>query len=78
MIVFSRWRYKEEDLRQEIVKTTTLATGLAFGGDIVFSLGGIPLGLNVEIGQGFGRKKTSFQSKGLAGVYVGGGVHAYF
>ncbi len=76
MIVFSGWRYSASCLT--IVKTTTLATGLAFGGDIVFSLGGIPLGLNVEIGQGFGRKKTSFQSKGLAGVYVGGGVHVYF
>ena len=69
---------KEEDLRQEIVKTTTLGTGLAFGGEIVFSLGGIPLGLNVDIGQGFGRKKTGSQSKGLAGVYAGGGIHAYF
>ena len=69
---------KEADIRQEIVKTTTLATGIAFGGEIVFSLGGIPLGLNVEIGQGFGRKKTGSQSKGLAGVYAGGGVHAYF
>lgn len=69
---------KEEDLRQEAVKTTTLGTGLAFGGEIVFSLGGIPLGLNVEIGQGFGREKTGSQSKGLAGVYAGGGVHAYF
>ena len=50
----------------------------AFGGEIVFSLGGIPLGLNVEIGQGFGRKKNGSQSKGLAGVYAGGGIHAYF
>lgn len=69
---------KEEDLREETVKTTTLATGLAFGGELVFSLGGIPLGLNVEIGQGFGREKTGSQSKGLAGVYAGGGIHAYF
>ncbi len=69
---------KEEDLHRETVKTTTLATGLAFGGELVFSLGGIPLGLNVEIGQGFGREKTSSQSKGLAGVYAGGGIHAYF
>ena len=69
---------KEADFRQETVKTTTLATGIAFGGEIVFSLGGIPLGLNVEIGQGFGKKKTGSQSKGLAGVYAGGGVHAYF
>ena len=69
---------KEEDLRQETVKTMTLATGIAFGGEIVFSLGGIPLGVNVEIGQGFGREKTGSQSKGLAGVYAGGGIHAYF
>ena len=73
------WQQKnEESFRQEIVKTTTLATGLSFGGEIVFSLGGIPLGVNVEIGQGFGRKKTNSQSKGLAGVYAGGGIHAYF
>ena len=73
------WRYeKEEDSHQEIVKTKTLVAGLAFGGELVFSLGGIPLGLNVEIGQGFGREKTSSQSKRLAGVYVGGGMHAYF
>ena len=72
------WQQKEEGFRQETVKTTTLATGLSFGGEIVFSLGGIPLGLNVEIGQGFGRKKTGSQSNGLAGVYAGGGIHAYF
>ncbi len=72
------WQQKEEDLREEPVKTTTLATGLAFGGELVFSLGGIPLGLNVEIGQGFGREKIGSQSKGLAGVYAGGGIHAYF
>ncbi len=70
------WQQKEEG--QETVKTTTLATGLAFGGELVFSLGGIPLGLNVEIGQGFGREKNGSQSKGLAGVYAGGGIHAYF
>ena len=73
------WRYKKEpDLRQEIVKSTTLGGGLAFGGELVFSLGGIPLGLNVEIGQGFGREKTNSQPKNLAGVYAGGGIHAYF
>ena len=72
------WQQKEESLQQEPIKTTTLATGLSFGGELVFSLGGIPLGLNVEIGQGFGREKTSSQSKGLAGVYAGGGIHAYF
>ena len=73
------WRYKtEQDLRQEIVKTTTLGVGLAFGGELVFSLVGIPLGLNVEIGQGFGREKSGSQSKDRAGVYVGTGIHAYF
>ena len=73
------WRYKKEpDLRDEIVKSTTLGGGLAFGGELVFSLGGIPLGLNVAVGQGFGREKTDSQSKGLAGVYVGCGIHAYF
>ena len=68
------WQYKEEQNRL----TTTLGAGLAFGGELVFSLGGIPLGLNVGIGQGFGRKKDGSQSQGLAGVYIGGGVHAYF
>ena len=58
--------------------TTTLGGGIAFGGELVFSLGGIPLGLNVEVGQGFGREETNSESKGLAGVYVGMGIHAYF
>ncbi len=58
--------------------TTTLGGGIAFGGELVFSLGGIPLGLNVEVGQGFGREETDSESKGLAGVYVGMGIHAYF
>ncbi len=69
------WRYKKAS---ELPTTTTLAGGLAFGGELVFSLGGIPLGLNVAIGQGFGRESTSTESKPLAGVYVGAGVHAYF
>ncbi len=73
------WQYKKEvELHQEIVKTTTLGVGLAFGGELVFSLGGIPLGLNIEIGQGFGRENANSQSKNLAGVYIGGGIHAYF
>ena len=68
------WQYqKERDLL-----TTRLGGGIAFGGELVFSLGGIPLGLNVEVGQGFGREDDDFQSKGLAGVYVGTGIHAYF
>ena len=68
------WRYNQE----RDLLTTTLGGGLAFGGEIVFSLGGIPLGLNVEVGQGFGREKTDAQSNGIAGVYVGMGIHAYF
>ena len=68
------WQYEK---RKDIL-TTRLAGGLAFGGEIVFSLGGIPLGLNMEVGQGFGREKDDFQSKGIAGVYVGTGIHAYF
>ncbi len=68
------WQYqKERDFL-----TTRLGGGIAFGGELVFSLGGIPLGLNVEVGQGFGREKTDSESKGLAGVYVGMGIHAYF
>ncbi len=68
------WQYNNE----EDILTTTLGVGLAFGGELVFSLGGIPLGLNVEVGQGFGRENSESQSKGLAGVYVGMGIHAYF
>lgn len=73
------WRYKTEmDIEKEIVNTTTLAAGVAFGGELVFSLGGIPLGLNISIGQGIGRESDSSESKGIAGVYVGAGIHAYF
>ncbi len=68
------WRYHKE---REFL-TTTLGGGLAFGGELVFSLGGIPLGLNVAVGQGFGRETSDSQSKGIAGVYVGMGIHAYF
>jgi len=68
------WQYKSE----EDMLTTTLAAGIAFGGELVFSLGGIPLGLNVEVGQGFGRETYEADTKGLAGVYVGMGIHAYF
>ena len=68
------WRYNKE---REFL-TTTLGGGLAFGGELVFSLGGIPLGLNVAVGQGFGRETSDSQSKGIAGVYVGMGIHAYF
>lgn len=68
------WQFKEEQERL----TTTLGGGLAFGGELMFSLGGIPLGLNVAVGQGFGRETSDAQSKGIAGVYVGMGVHAYF
>ena len=69
---------KKQELNEEILKTTTLGAGLAFGGELVFSLGGIPLGLNVKVGQGFGRETVDSQSKGRAGVYVGTGIHAYF
>lgn len=73
------WRYKTQiDLQKDITKTTTLAAGIAFGGELVFSLGGIPLGLNLGIGQGIGRENDNSQSKGIAGVYVGAGIHAYF
>ena len=73
------WRYQnEQELGREIVKATILGGGLAFGGELVFPIWGIPLGLSVKIGQGFGREKTSSQSKDRAGVYVGTGIHAYF
>ncbi len=73
------WRYnKDEYTYQEIFKSTTFGGGIAFGGELVFSLGGIPLGLNVEVGQGFGREETTFESQGIAGVYIGTGIHAYF
>ena len=73
------WRYhKRIDDNDDIIETTTLAAGISFGGELVFSLGGIPLGLNLGIGQGFGRDYNVFESKGVAGVYVGAGIHAYF
>jgi hypothetical protein len=79
------WRYnKETDIQDEtsetttLEETTTLAAGIAFGGELVFSFGGIPLGLNIGIGQGIGRENANSQSKGLAGVYVAAGIHAYF
>ena len=68
------WQYE----KQKDLLTTRLAGGIAFGGELVFSLGGIPLGLNMEVGQGFGRENDDFQSTGVAGVYVGTGIHAYF
>ncbi|MXV75143.1 hypothetical protein F4Z99_12835 [Candidatus Poribacteria bacterium] len=68
------WQYEK---RKDLL-TTRLGGGIAFGGELVFSLGGIPLGLNVEVGQGFGREEVDSGSKGLAGVYVGTGIHAYF
>ena len=69
------WQYEKE----WGVVTTRLGGGIAFGGELVFSLGGIPLGLNMEVGQGFGRERTdSQQDQGLAGVYIGSGIHAYF
>ena len=45
------WQYKKaQELRREIAKTTTLGVGLDFGGELVFPIGGIPLGLSVEVG----------------------------
>lgn len=74
------WRYYKsgEDKYQTFTESTTFAGGLAFGGELVFSLGGIPLGLNVEVGQGFGTEDTDGYRKRLAGVYLGTGIHAYF
>jgi len=73
------WRYQSEvNMQNETVNISTLAAGIAFGGELVFSLGGIPLGLNVGIGQGIGRENSNSQSEGLAGVYVSAGIHAYF
>ncbi len=68
------WRYKME--KEQL--TTTLAGGLAFGSELVFSIGGIPFGLNVSIGQGFGTEKAESHSQKLAGVYMSAGIHAYF
>ncbi len=79
------WQYEkitEDPITQYEIQrndlTTRLGAGIAFGGELVFSLGGIPLGLNVEVGQGFGRENNDSQSTGLAGVYIGSGIHAYF
>ena len=78
------WRYHEridddnDLIENDLIETTTLATGISFGGELVFSFGGIPLGLNLGIGQGFGREYIGSAFKGLAGVYVGAGLHAYF
>ncbi len=73
------WHYeKEPELEPEIFESTMLGGGIAFGGEIIFSLGGIPLGLNAEVGQGLGRKRENSQSKNQAGVYIGAGIHAYF
>ena len=68
------WQYE----KQKDFLTTRLGGGIAFGGELMFSLGGIPLGLNVEVGQGFGMEEMDSESNGLAGVYVGTGIHAYF
>lgn len=73
------WRYhKRIDDNDDLIETTTFAGGISFGGELIFSLGGIPLGLNLGIGQGFGRDYTDSVPKGVAGVYVGAGIHAYF
>ena len=75
------WLYQKQEesaWQLELTESMTLGAGLAFGGELMFSLGGIPLGLNVEVGQGFGREEIGTQLKSLAGVYVGAGIHAYF
>lgn len=75
------WLYQkreESEWQLELTESVTLGVGVAFGGELMFSLGGIPLGLNVEVGQGFGREEMGTQLKSLAGVYVGAGIHAYF
>ena len=73
------WRFhKETDDDNNSFEATMLAAGISFGGELVFSLGGIPLGLNLGIGQGFGREYNESGFRGVAGVYVGAGIHAYF
>ena len=72
--------YFESDINyfEKTIETTTLAGGISFGGELVFPLGGIPLGINMSIGQGVGRENSSSAFKNLAGVYIGAGIHAYF
>lgn len=73
------WRMNSEYVLHDVISdTNTLAAGISFGGELVFSLGGIPLGLNMSIGQGFGNEYYGENTEGLAGVYVGAGIHAYF
>ena len=73
------WRfYRDINYLEEMIEATTLAGGISFGGELVFPLGGIPLGVNMSIGQGVGRENSSSIFKNLAGVYIGAGIHAYF
>lgn len=73
------WRfYKDKNYLEEMIEATTLAGGISFGGELVFPLGGIPLGVNMSIGQGVGGENSNSVYKNLAGVYIGAGIHAYF
>lgn len=62
----------------EMSEATTLAGGISFGGELIFPLGGIPLGVNMSIGQGVARENSSSVFKNFAGIYIGAGIHAYF
>lgn len=74
------WRFFRDNYYYDgdLNEATTLAGGISFGGELIFPLGGIPLGVNMSIGQGFGTEITSSLNKNLAGVYIGAGIHAYF
>lgn len=75
---FNRDKYYYDYNHVEMSEATTLAGGISFGGELIFPLGGIPLGINMSIGQGIGRENSSSVFKNLAGVYIGAGIHAYF
>ncbi len=75
------WRFYRDKYyynHVEMSEATTLAGGISFGGELIFPLGGIPLGINMSIGQGVGRENSSSLYKNQAGVYIGAGIHAYF
>ncbi|MCG9126927.1 hypothetical protein JT359_04930 [Candidatus Poribacteria bacterium] len=73
------WRfYRDTDYLEQRIEATTFAGGISFGGELIFPLGGIPLGINMSIGQGFGTEIFNSVNKNLAGVYIGAGIHAYF
>lgn len=75
------WRFYSDNNyynHREMSETTTLAGGISFGGELIFPVGGIPLGVNMSIGQGVGRENSNSVYKNHAGVYIGAGIHAYF